>query len=130
MLNYATVGSNDLVRAKTFYDALLIPLGMEKLFDHPSGGRIYGRFGKGAFGVLGPYDGGTACVGNGVTIGFQFDTLEELKAFHKRALELGGTNEGDPGPRGGESSPLNFAYFRDPDGNKLCGYYLVPREKR
>ena len=130
MLNYATVGSNDLEKAKAFYDALLVPLGMEKLFDHPSGGRLYGRFGKGAFGVLGAYDGGEATVGNGVTIGFELDSPEALKAFHDHALALGATNEGDTGPRGGENSPLHFAYFRDLDGNKLCGYHLVPREQR
>ena len=130
MLNYATVGSNDLERAKAFYDALLIPLGMETFYDHPSGGRIYGRFGKGAFGVLRAYDGGEASVGNGVTIGFQLDTLVELDAFHNRATELGAINEGDPGPRGGDASPLHFAYFRDPDGNKLCGYAIVPPETR
>lgn len=129
MLNYATVGSNDLGRAKAFYDALLTPLGMEKFYDHPSGGRIYGRFGKGAFGVLGAYDGGEASVGNGVTIGFELDSPEALKAFHEHALELGATNEGDPGPRGGEGSRLHFAYFRDLDGNKLCGYHMAPRDK-
>ena len=130
MLNYATVGSNDLERAKAFYDALLAPLGMEKFFDHPSGGRIWGKFGRGAFGVLGPYDGGAATVGNGVTIGFELDSPEALQAFHARALELGATNEGDSGPRGGDRSPLHFAYFRDPDGNKVCGYHVVPRDKR
>lgn len=130
MLNYATVGSNDLERAKAFYDALLIPIGMEKFFEHPSGGRIYGKFGQSAFGVIGAYDGGGASVGNGVTIGFEFDSLEKLHSFHSRALELGGTNEGDPGQRGGDGSPFHFAYFRDPDGNKLCGYHVVPRQER
>jgi len=130
MLNYATVGSNDLEKAKAFYDALLAPLGMEKLFDHPSGGRIYGRFGKGAFGVLGAYDGEKATVGNGVTIGFELKSREALNAFHSHALALGGTNEGSAGPRGGDTSPLHFAYFRDLDDNKLCGYHIVPRDQR
>lgn len=129
MLNYATVGSNDLERAIRYYDALLTPIGMEKLLDHRSGGRIYGRFGKGTFGVLGAFDGRAATVGNGVMIGFEFDSAEELAAFHARAIKLGGTNEGDPGPRGGESSRAHFAYFRDLDGNKLCGYHVVPRNR-
>ena len=130
MLNYATVGSNDLEKAKAFYDALLTPLGMAKFFDHPSGGRIYGRFGKGAFGVLGAFDGGAASVGNGVTIGFELDSPEALEAFHAHALALGATNEGDPGTRGGEASPFHFAYFRDLDGNKLCGYHVASKETR
>lgn len=130
MLNYATVGSNDLERAKAFYDALLEPLGMAAMFDHPSGGRLYGQFGKGAFGVLGPHDGDAATAGNGVTIGFELDSPDALQAFHDRALALGATNEGDPGPRGGDASPFHFGYFRDLDGNKLCGYCIVRRERR
>lgn len=125
MLNYATVGSNDLPRAMAFYDALLAPIGMTKMFDHPSGGRLYGGFGKSAFGVLGPIDGGAATAGNGVTIGFELDSPEALAAFHAHALELGATNEGDPGRRGGDASPLHFGYFRDLDGNKLCGYHVA-----
>lgn len=124
MLNYATVGSNDLERAKAFYDALLPPVGMEKIYDHPSGGRIYGQFGKGTFGVLGTYDGSDATVGNGVTIGFELDSLQALRDFHAQALELGGTDEGALGRRGGDASRLHFAYFRDPDSNKLCGYHV------
>ncbi len=125
MLNYATVGSNDLERAKEFYDALLAPVGMTKMFDHPSGGRLYGGFGKSAFGVLAAYDGGTASVGNGVTIGFQMDSPEALATFHAHALELGATDEGAPAKRGGEASPLSFGYFRDLDGNKICGYHVA-----
>ena len=39
--------------------------------------------------------------------------------IHKKALELGATNEGDPGPRHGENY---YAYFRDLDGNKICAF--------
>ncbi|MET0270421.1 MAG: VOC family protein [Sphingomonas sp.] len=125
MLNYATVGSNRLDEAKAFYDALLATIGMNPFFEHPSGGRIYGGFGKSAFGVLGAYDGGEASVGNGVTIGFELDSAEALTAFHAKAIALGGGDEGAPGPRGGERSPFHFAYFRDLDGNKLCGYFVA-----
>jgi catechol 2,3-dioxygenase-like lactoylglutathione lyase family enzyme len=124
MLNYATVGSNDLDRAKAFYDALLAPIGMGKLFDHRSGGRIYGQFGKSAFAVLGPVDGGEASVGNGSLVGFEVESPDALAAFHAHAMALGGTDEGAPGKRGGDASRLHFAYFRDLDGNKLCGYHF------
>lgn len=127
MLNYATVGSNDLDRAKAFYDSLLDTIGMTKFFDHPSGGRLYGRPGKSLFGVLGPYDGNEGTVGNGTMAGFGLESREAVAAFHAMALELGAINEGDPGPRGGENSPAYFAYFRDPDGNKLCAYHFLPR---
>jgi catechol 2,3-dioxygenase-like lactoylglutathione lyase family enzyme len=94
---------------------------MRGVFEHPSGGRLYSGKGTGMFGVLGPYDGNPACVGNGTMGGFRFDTDEEVAAFHAKALSLGAKNEGDPGPRG---PGVYFAYFRDPDGNKLCGYKL------
>lgn len=117
---YTTVGSNDLARAKAFYDALLEPIGMKSLFEHPSGGRLYSGEGT-MFGVLGPFDGEPATVGNGAMVGFHFNTREEVDAFHAQALKLGGTSEGDPGERG---PGLYFAYFRDLDGNKLCAYNM------
>jgi catechol 2,3-dioxygenase-like lactoylglutathione lyase family enzyme len=119
-VNYVTVGSNDLEKARVFYDALLGSIGMKPLFEHPSGGRLYRGDGC-MFGVLGPYDGNPACIGNGMMGGFSFDTVEEVDAFHAKALALGGKDEGAPGAR---MPKAYFAYFRDLDGNKLCGYKL------
>jgi catechol 2,3-dioxygenase-like lactoylglutathione lyase family enzyme len=118
MLGYSTVGSNKLEAAKGFYDALMASIGVEKMFDHPSGGRLYGKPGS-IFGVLGPYDGKAACVGNGSMCGFGLDNREQVAAFHAKALALGGVDEGAPGERG---PGAYFAYFRDLDGNKLCAY--------
>ena len=120
-VSYVTGGTNDLERAKTFYDGLLGSIGMRGVHEPAQGGRLYAGRGTGMFGVLTPHDGGKAIVGNGVMGGFSFDTAEEVAAFHAKALELGGTDEGAPGPRG---ATAYFAYFRDPDGNKLCGYKL------
>ena len=119
-VSYMTVGSNKLEAAKVFYDGLLGSIGMKPLFEHPSGGRLYRGDGC-MFGVLGPYDGNPACIGNGMMGGFAFDTVEEVDAFHAKALELGGTDEGAPGAR---MPKVYFAYFRDLDGNKLCGYKM------
>jgi catechol 2,3-dioxygenase-like lactoylglutathione lyase family enzyme len=118
-ISYMTVGSNRLEAAKVFYDALLGSIGMKAVYEHPSGGRLYRGKGTGLFGVLGPYDGEPACVGNGMMGGFDFESREEVDAFHARALELGGRCEGPPGER---MAGAYFAYFRDLDGNKLCGY--------
>jgi catechol 2,3-dioxygenase-like lactoylglutathione lyase family enzyme len=117
-LSYCTVGSNRLEDAKAFYDALLDTIGMKPRFEHPSGGRLYAGD-AGMFGVLGPFDKNPATVGNGSMIGFSLDTPEEVAAFHAKALELGATNDGDPGER---APGVYFAYFRDLDGNKLCAY--------
>jgi predicted lactoylglutathione lyase len=70
--------------------------------------------------VTRPHDGAPATFGNGAMIAIQVDTLAEVTALHAKALELGGTCEGQPGPRGAFG---DFAYFRDLDGNKLAAYY-------
>jgi catechol 2,3-dioxygenase-like lactoylglutathione lyase family enzyme len=119
-LGYCTVGSNNLAAARAFYDALLGSIGMKPIYEHPSGGRIYAG-GDAIFGILGPFDGKPATVGNGSMSGFGFDTREEVAGFHAKAISLGATNEGDPGERGPN---VYFAYFRDLDGNKLCGYKM------
>ena len=120
---YATVGSNRLEEAMAYYEALLGSIGWGPLFDNPGGGRFYGSVTEGMFAVVRPFDGNPATVGNGTMAGFAFDTRAELEAFYAKALELGGTDEGAPGDRGGGSY---FAYFRDLDGNKLCAWTFAP----
>ncbi|HEY4275379.1 MAG TPA: VOC family protein [Rhizomicrobium sp.] len=120
-LGYATVGSNKLEEAKKFYDALLLPEGATSLFEHPSGGRIYGKDGGILFGVLGPFDKKPASVGNGTMVALNMDSRAKVDEFHARALSLGGTDEGAPGERGPN---FYFSYFRDLDGNKLCAYHV------
>lgn len=120
-LGYVTVGSNDLPRAKNFYDALLGSAGVRPLWEHPSGGRIYGTDEGYFFCVVGPHDGMPAAPGNGATFALRLDTRDEVDSFHARALALGATNEGGPGER---APAFYMSYFRDLDGNKLCAYCL------
>lgn len=120
MTGYTIVGANDLTAAKAFYAALLAEFGMAKLFDHPSGGALYGKDGALQFGVLGPFDGAPHHPGNGQMTALAASSRADVARIHARALELGGSNEGDPGPRGGDDSPFFGSYFRDPSGNKLC----------
>src|SRR4051812_21810850 len=122
MIGYALVGSNDLEPAKAFYDRLIAILGGTMMFEHPSGGRIYGKT-QPAFGVVGPYDGKAATIGNGTMISFAADTQEQVRAVFDTAIELGGSDEGAPGWRGPEGG-FYGAYFRDLDGNKLCVYRI------
>jgi predicted lactoylglutathione lyase len=49
------------------------------------------------------------------------DSAAKVDAFHKKALQLGGTDEGAPGPRG---EGFYAGYFRDLDGNKLNFFYM------
>ena len=62
MIGYATVGTNDIDRARTFYDSLLGELGARRILEFPENGfTMYGvSFGKPALAVTKPYDGGEA----------------------------------------------------------------------
>jgi catechol 2,3-dioxygenase-like lactoylglutathione lyase family enzyme len=120
-LGYGSFGSNDLERAKAFYDELFGSVGVTRLFEHQSSGRVYGKDAKIFFVVLGPFDGRPASVGNGSMHGFCFETREEVSAFHAKALDLGGADEGAPGER---APKFYMSYFRDLDGNKLCAFKI------
>ena len=117
----AMFGSNDIEKAKEFYDAVLGVIGLGAIMEHGSGGRIYGT-GAGApiLSVVRPYDGRPASVGNGSMATLRCDSRAQVSAIHAKALELGGRDEGAPGPRAGEESGVYAAYFRDLDGNKIC----------
>ena len=117
MFSHVMVGSNDLDRSKRFYDALF---GKEGRRDDK--GRLsYGRRGA-VFMVSNPIDGQAATHANGGTVGFNFDSPEEVNAWHKAGVEAGGTAiEDPPGYRENAFGKLYLAYLRDPDGNKLCG---------
>ena len=119
MYSHMMVGSNDLERSKAFYDALFGKPGRQD-----DKGRIsYGRKGS-VFMISKPIDGQAATHGNGSTIGFAFDTPEEVDAWHQRGIAAGGTAiEDPPGIRSNAFGSLYLAYLRDPDGNKLCGLH-------
>lgn len=119
MFSHVMVGSNDIERSKHFYDALF-----EKEARVDAKGRLaYGRKGS-IFMVTRPIDGEPASHANGGTIGFSFDTPEEVDAWHKAGIDAGGTAiEDPPGYRDGSFGKLYLAYLRDPDGNKLCALH-------
>ena len=123
MLAYATLGSNRLEDAKAFYDALMPLVGFAPMMEHGSGGRIYG--GKNTmFAIVGPFDGQPATVGNGTMIGFLAEDRGQVDRFHAKVLELGGIDEGAPGPRGPDEAQAYMAYARDLDGNKICAFFF------
>jgi catechol 2,3-dioxygenase-like lactoylglutathione lyase family enzyme len=130
MIGYVTVGTNDLDRARSYYDALFETAGGKRLFqmdDDPRGFTMYGTaMNRPGVVVLRPYDGSEAAPGNGNMVAIVMDSKAKVDAFHARALELGGTNEGDPGYRGDPKLGYYFAYFRDPDRNKFAVFNIAP----
>ena len=121
MVGYVTVGTNDQARAGEFYDALLGLLGAKRIMEI-EGFVLWGTsFDEAGLAVTPPYDRNPATVGNGVMVALRADSKEAVDAIHAKALELGGADEGAPGPRG---EGFYAGYFRDLDGNKLNAFYL------
>ena len=124
IFTHVTVGTNDLARARAFYDAVLAPLGYRRIKDLGEGGSCWGQASE-EFIVLTPADGRPATPANGGTVSFVAPSRAAVAAFHKAALAAGGKDEGAVGPRG--FWPHAYAgYCRDLDGNKLAAYCREP----
>jgi predicted lactoylglutathione lyase len=116
MIGYVTLGTNDLDRAARFYDALLGEIGASRMMQGERFVAWAVAPDKPSLGVIKPWDGKPATVGNGVMVALVVDSPAKVDALYRKAMELGGTDEGKPGPRG---DGFYAAYFRDLDGNKL-----------
>lgn len=124
MFSHITVGTTDLEKAETFYDALLLPLGIVKRDVVPDGGpQALCWLSPGTpllrFYVYQPFDGDPASAGNGTMIAFNAPSSAAIDTAFNAALANGGTSEGEPGPRPHYSPGYYGAYLRDPDGNKI-----------
>jgi predicted lactoylglutathione lyase len=116
MIGYVTLGTNDIERAATFYDALLAELGASRFMEMDSFIAWAIDPQKPALSVTKPADGNEATIGNGTMIALAADSKEKVDQVYRKALELGGSCEGPAGPRG---DTFYAGYFRDLDGNKL-----------
>ena len=121
MIGYTTFGTNDIARAGRFYDGLLAELGAKRAMEMD--GFIAWATGPGApmVAVIKPFDKKPATVGNGVMVALAAKSKAQVDALHRKALELGGKDEGAPGPRG---DGFYAGYFRDLDGNKLNAFFM------
>ena len=127
MFSHVMVGTNDIERAKRFYDAVLGVLGAGEPFrdtNKTGQARLFYRHDGGSFCVSEPIDGEEATIANGATVGFKCSSAEQASQFHDVAVAHGGTSiEQPPGLREGNLGALYLAYVRDPDGNKLCALH-------
>jgi predicted lactoylglutathione lyase len=122
MIGYVTLGTNDFDRAAKFYDELLAGLGAKRTMQMDR----FIAWGTSPttpmVSIIKPFDGKPATAGNGVMVALAASSKEQVDAVHKKALALGGRDEGAPGPRG----PGFYAgYFRDLDGNKLNAFFMA-----
>jgi len=123
MIGYTTIGTNDLAKSASFYDALFITLGADRTMEADD----FIAWGKAEntpmFSIHIPADGGMATVGNGVMIALAAANSETVDELYDLALALGGSCEGPPGPRG--DGGFYAGYFRDLDGNKLNVHCMI-----
>jgi catechol 2,3-dioxygenase-like lactoylglutathione lyase family enzyme len=128
MFSHMMIGSNDIARSKTFYDAVFGAIGGKPAIEDDKGRLLYMHNG-GIFLVTPPIDGAPATHANGGTIGFAMSDPAQADAWHKAGAENGGTEiEDPPGIREGGFGKLYLAYLRDPDGNKLCALHRLPAD--
>lgn len=122
MIGYVTLGTNDLAKGVKFYDGLAAVMGAKRFMEEDTFVAWTGPNNEPGVAITIPFDKNTATVGNGTMVALQVETPDQVKAVYNKALELGGTCEGEPGPRGGG---FYAGYFRDLDGNKLNAFCMV-----
>ncbi len=122
MVGYVTIGTNNFESAGKFYDELLAELGATRMMDMETfiAWSTEGQTGA-ALSITKPFDGNSATVGNGVMVALACESKEQVASLYKKALDLGATDEGEPGPRG---DGFYAGYFRDLDGNKLNAFFM------
>lgn len=121
MLGYVTIGTSDFAGALKFYDSLIAEIGGKRVFESPTG-QFYGFAQGSLFGVLRPHNGEPASGGNGSMLAFKVSSPEDVDRVYARAILLGASDDGKPGPRGERG--FYGSYFRDSDGNKICVYHM------
>ena len=121
MIGYVTIGVKDMEKAKAFYANLLEPLGAKVIMDMGRIAFIGSGMDKPMLAVCTPYNEDTPACGNGNMLAFPAETREDVDKFYAKAIELGATDDGEPGER----MPTFYgAYFRDLDGNKAVFYKM------
>lgn len=123
MFSHVFISVGDFERALAFYEPLMQCLGLERRFCdlakpwagwHGAGGT------RPFFVICWPHDGLPHDPGNGQMVAFAAPSRQIVREAHAMALAHHGIDEGAPGLRPHYHADYYGAYFRDPDGNKLC----------
>ena len=126
MIGYITLGTNNFDRAAAFYDTLLAEIDAGRFMQDDSFIAWATAPDQPGFSIIKPWDGKPASVGNGTMIALMVDGTDKVDAMYNKAIELGASDEGKPGLRGGG---FYAAYFRDLDGNKLNFFSMETPEE-
>ncbi|MES3021985.1 MAG: VOC family protein [Pseudomonadota bacterium] len=123
MFSHVFVGVADFERALAFYTPLMAALGNELRFcekNRPWAGWQSSPGPRPLFVIGKPYDQLASQPGNGNMVAFLAETRTAVDQLFAIAIAQGGSSEGAPGLRPEYHEHYYGAYFRDPDGNKLC----------
>ncbi len=123
-LDHISIGVSDMKRAKAFYDATLVHVGLKPVFPVEVNNALVGLgYGedpsKAVFWIGMPINTQPASAGNGVHIAFSSPTRAGVDAFYLAALANGGVEDGAPGLRSEYHPDYYAAFVRDRDGNKI-----------
>lgn len=117
MLDHLSLGTTDLARAAAFFDAVLAPLGIVRVWSYPEA-IGYGQQGgedklaiKQRVGFVAP--------GPGFHLALSAGSRSEVDAFYRAALAHGAKGDGEPGPRPQYGPGYYAAFVVDPDGHRL-----------
>jgi catechol 2,3-dioxygenase-like lactoylglutathione lyase family enzyme len=105
MIHHISLGTADLARARTFYDAVMRELGLRRTFE--------------ADDMIGYGAGTTVFAVNLPADGFEVERRAAVDAFFDAAMSHGGISDGAPGLRPHYDAHYYAAFVRDPDGNKI-----------
>lgn len=123
MISHVFIGITDFPRALAFYTPLLQSLDLSLKFcdaEKPWAGWVACHAPRPLLVIGHAFNGDVSTPGNGQMIALLAADRKTVRRCHALALENGGICEGEPGLRPQYHAAYYGAYFRDPDGNKLC----------
>ena len=121
MIDHISLRVRDIAQARAFYDAVLAPLGYQRLYDYPDASgygppRPHPLKEQALPFWLGQDEGAAALSGH---LCFTAPSRAAVDAFHRAALACGGTEAGAPGLRPRYTMPFYGAFAIDLDGFKI-----------
>ena len=129
MLDHMTFRVTDIARTKAFYTAALAPLGYNLCFEGNYGSNMLGFAypdpaepdGKKAdvWFIDGPSPYGGPAATTGCHLAWRAATRDQVDAFYRAAMEVGGKDNGAPGLRPHYHPGYYAAFVLDPDGCNL-----------
>ena len=121
MLDHVSIGVRHVATSQKFYDAVLKPLGYERL-SSSEGSAGYGAGKAIPFWLNETEHPVKADMRSGLHFCFVADSRKAVDAFYAAALKTGGKDNGKPGLRADYSPTYYAAFVVDPDGYRIEAY--------